>query len=151
MTSVQFYRQPIIAQMDAGGQSSLNLMVQSHLVADVGQVTNAGVEFITNRNGFSHGKVCHVGLETQCIQDEDFESLQAFHSEVRYGLGIGYVGQVADAITENRHISMVYGHGEDFDTMDRKGLAVYADIMDLGLSRIGILGIKGIIKAFPHF
>ena len=75
-TSSEIYTQPIITQTDIFGQHCIDICLQAHLMADMGEIANPWLEFITQGDSLFNIEMCEVRFKPQGIQDQYFQALQ---------------------------------------------------------------------------
>ena len=94
----------------------------AEVVADVGEEGAAGAEFFGDGDGFVKGEVGDVGAVAEGVEHEDVEPFQQRQAFVRDAVGVGAVGEVADAKAEDFEAGAVLeADGGDPLAQDVKG------------------------------
>ena len=90
----------VVGELHAGGEGGVGGGV-AEVVADVGEEGAAGAEFFGDGDCFVEGEVGDVGAVAEGVEDQDVEPFQQRQAFVRDAVGVGAVGEVADAKAED--------------------------------------------------
>ncbi len=104
--------------MDVVREQALDVGVAAHLVGDVRHVGTVRCQPLDHLQRLLQRHVRRVVELAQRRQDEDVEVLEQRHGLVRDGLDVGEIGDVADAVAEDRQPAVDYRYRLDAHAVD---------------------------------
>lgn len=133
---IYIYGEAVVARVDVGGKTALELGVEADFVVEVGDVGFSGFYFFYQLEGFGYVEVGEVFAVAQCVDDEHFQPVELLHLFFRNGLCIGYVGEIADSVADDGELSVHHADGDYFQAVDVEGFV--ADFVHIKSRNTGI-------------
>ena len=118
----------------------------AHEVADVGEVGPLWFELVDDVEGFGQGKMGDMGLDAEGVEDKYLQALQEGHGGGGNVVGVGDIGEVADAETQYWEAMVHDGNGNEVHASGHKGLAV--DLVEHHRGHAGIFLVGEDIREF---
>jgi len=126
----------VVSKVHTLGQACLYLGMQPQLVADVREVSVLSAHFFGDLYGLGKGVVAYMLAMAQRIDDEGFAAADLVEFGRGNVVGIGDIGEVADAESEDLHLIVQGAYGYDIEAIDRERAAV--DGVEIHLRNAGV-------------
>ena len=135
----------VVGEFYSFGQAQRCFNGGSDAVAHVGYVGNSGLDFGYDVEGLLQRKVGVVFFEAEGVDDQGVDAADEFEGGVGYGLGVGYVGEVAHFEADYGEAVVHYGEGHNVEVGNIEGLGG-----DFGYVEGGHTGVGGFGEAVGH-
>lgn len=130
--------QPIVSEMHTLWQAGFYFGMQAQLVADVREVSVLSAHFFGDLYGLGKGVVAYMLAMAQGIDDKGFAAADLIEFGRGNVVGIGDIGEVADAEAEDLHLIVQGAYGYDIEAIDREGTAIDGVEIDLRNAGVGV-------------
>ena len=110
----------VVGDFDVFGEAWLDVGLQPHVVAQMGEVGDARAHLVDDGEGLLEVHVGDVLFDAQCVDDQCVDASEYGYRRVGNIFGIGDVGEIADAVAYDGEAIVHHGEGDYFDIADEK-------------------------------